>query len=111
MKILYLTLKKKPFDVMKIGEKKSEYRMNSKWIRSRLFNKDGTKRKYDYVKFTNGYGKTRPCFIVKFLNFEKIYELKKIYSNGLIVNYPKNENGYFKINLGDIVNNHNSILL
>ena len=44
MKTLYLTLKKKPFEVMKIGEKKSEYRENSKWMRSRLFNKDGTKK-------------------------------------------------------------------
>ena len=106
MKTLYLTLKKKPFEVMKSGEKKSEYRENSKWIRSRLFNKDGTKRKYDYVKFTNGYGKTRPNFTVKFINFEKIFELKKTYSNGLVVNYPKNLNGYYKINLGDIVKNN-----
>ena len=104
MNTLHLTLKKEPFEIMKIGEKKSEYRENSKWIRSRLFNKDGTKRKYDYVKFTNGYGKERPSFIVKFINFEKIYELKKTYSNDLVLNYQKNLNGYFKINLGDIVN-------
>ena len=103
MKTLYLTLKKKPFEVMKIGEKKSEYRENSKWMRSRLFNKDGTKKKYDYVKFTNGYGKTRPYFIVEFINFEKIYELTKTYSNGLSLHYPKTSDGYFKINLGAVI--------
>lgn len=103
MKTLYLTLKKKPFDVMVTGEKKSEYRKNTKWIRSRLYNRDGTKREYDNVKFTNGYGSTRPYFIVKYINFEKINEFKKIYSNGLVVDYPKNDDGYFKINLGDIL--------
>ena len=38
MTTLYLTLKKKPFDIMISGEKKFEYRNNSKWIESRLIN-------------------------------------------------------------------------
>ena len=103
MKILKLTLKKEPFDVMITGEKRNEYRNNSEWMRSRLYDKMGKKRQYDLVEFTNGYGKDRPKFTVKFLGFEKIYKVNKKYSNGLVVFYPKCNNGYFKIMLGDVI--------
>ena len=103
MKILKLTLKKEPFDVMITGEKKNEYRNNSEWMRSRLYDQMGKKRYYDFVEFTNGYGKDRPKFTVKFKGFEKIYKVNKKYSNGLVVFYPKCKNGYFKIMLGDII--------
>jgi hypothetical protein len=64
MKILHLTLKKKPFEVMVTGEKKIEYRKPSKWILSRLVSKE-----YDYVKFVNGYGKDKPYFIAEYSGF------------------------------------------
>ncbi len=102
-KILKLTLKKPPFDVMITGEKKSEYRNTSKWMKSRLYNKDGTKRDYDLIKFTNGYGKQRPYFYAEFLDFEIVKKVNKKYSNGLKVFYPELEEGYFKINLGKII--------
>lgn len=56
MSTLNLSLHKLPFDVMLTGEKDKEYRKPSKWIVSRLYNKDGTLKKYDVVKFVNGYG-------------------------------------------------------
>lgn len=88
-KILKLTLSKDPFEVMVTGEKKTEYRRDSKWIRSRIFPKgDASKppRDYHYVKFTNGYGRNDPYFICF---FEKTRKLKTFleecpkYSNGL----------------------------
>jgi hypothetical protein len=66
MKILNLTLNKPPFDVMLSGEKTLEYREPTAWIMSRLFDKNGNKKEYDAVKFTNGYGSDRPYFIAEF---------------------------------------------
>jgi len=60
MNILHLSIKKEPFEVMVTGEKDIEVRKISTWIDSRLFNKNGSKKHYDLVKFTNGYGKSRP---------------------------------------------------
>ena len=73
MTTLYLTLKKQAFDVMKTGEKKEEYRKESKWIMSRL-NKD-----YKYVKFTNGYRKESPSFIVEYKGWERVKDVERIY--------------------------------
>jgi hypothetical protein len=70
MTTLNLTLKKAPFDVMVTGEKSYEIRAKSKWINSRLFQKDDAPKKYDYVKFTNGYGKNKPYFIAEFKGFK-----------------------------------------
>ena len=51
MSTLKLSINKKAFDVMVTGEKTEEFRDESKWIMSRL------KKDYDFVQFTNGYGK------------------------------------------------------
>jgi len=63
---LYLSLKKEPFAVMVTGEKQEEFRKNSGWIRSRLFDKKDNEKKYDYIKFVNGYGADKPYFICKY---------------------------------------------
>jgi ASC-1-like (ASCH) protein len=55
MKILYLTLKKKWFDLIKSGEKKTEYREVKSYWEKRLLGK-----KFDRIIFTNGYSKTSP---------------------------------------------------
>jgi len=68
-RVLHLSLKKEPFDVMVTGEKDCEYRKQSKWIESRLFNKDGTEKQYDVVKLTNGYGKDKPQFVAEYKGF------------------------------------------
>lgn len=101
MKILKLTLKKQPFEVMETGEKRNEYRSPSEWIKSRLFDKDGYAREYDAVEFTNGYGATRPRFMCKYLGFglsNKNYRLS--YSNGLQVHVSE---GDYVIKLGEII--------
>ena len=86
-KTLLLTLNKLPFQVMISGEKREEFRMDSKWIQSRLFDKFGNQKSYDYVKFVNGYGVDKPYFICEFKGVEKVegsFE-KRVYSNGLVV--------------------------
>ena len=97
--MLKLTLKKKWFDVMVTGEKSSEYREMGKWIESRLFNKDGSIREYDFVKFTNGYGSTRPSFICRYGGFQISPYVEKKYSNNEVV-----EGGpFYEILLGDVI--------
>lgn len=74
-KILYLTLKKKWFDMIVSGEKREEYRgVTDYWmIRlagikgcgtsynfTLLCNKGNKCREYDFVVFRNGYSKTSP---------------------------------------------------
>lgn len=83
---LKLTLKRQPFQVMKTFEKSTEYRKPSEWIKSRIYNKDGTERDYDFVEFSNGYGSQVPKFKAVYCGFE-ICETNQTltYSNGLIV--------------------------
>ena len=86
-KTLILSLNKAPFDVMLTGEKQEEFRKSSDWIRSRLFNRDGSEKSFDLIKFTNGYGADKPYFICKFEGFLECYmncEARR-YSNGLEV--------------------------
>jgi len=87
MKTLHLSLRKEPFEVMVTGEKGLEFRKKSKWIRSRLFNKDGTRKQYDVIKFVNGYGNDKPYFMCLYGSFiETPVNLKSFeYSNGLVV--------------------------
>ena len=64
MKILHLTLKKKWFDMIASGEKKEEYReMKDHWD-SRLRNKDGSLKVFDYVRFSHAYSKGRSTMLV-----------------------------------------------
>ena len=74
---------------MVTGEKFIEVRKPSKWIKSRLENKE-----YDIVKFVNGYGKRRPFFTVTYLGFTIWAEeknLKITFSNGLQINCTKGD--------------------
>lgn len=88
LRILHLSLKKEPFEVMITGEKKQEYRKPTKWLLSRLYNKDGTEKQYDVIKFTNGYGKDRPQFVCEYCGIETMYGNVGLfkYSNGFQVN-------------------------
>jgi hypothetical protein len=86
-RVLYLSLKKQPFEVMVTGEKNEEFRKRSNWIMSRLYEKNGRQKHYNYVKFVNGYGNDKPYFICK---YEGVFECymkvaKHSYSNGLVV--------------------------
>lgn len=85
-KVLKLTLKKQPFEVMVTGEKTKEYRELSKWLLSRLYDNNGTLKHYDEIEFRNGYGKNRPYFITDFFGWyvNSMTECNE-YSNGLAV--------------------------
>ncbi len=63
-KTLILTVHKKWFELICSGEKKEEYRKYSKWIESRLVGK-----KYDYVRFINGYGLDKPSVLVEYKGY------------------------------------------
>lgn len=85
-KVLKLTLKKEPFDVMVTGEKSTEYRHPSDWIVSRLMEKKGGFKKYDFVLFTNGYGSDKPYFIAEYLEtYQNVIRKSYEYSNGMTV--------------------------
>ena len=97
---LKLTLSKKPFEVMITGEKTEEFREVKKWVTSRLYNKDGSKKEYKYVKFTNGYGKDRPYFICIFNGTYIGNHINRNYSNNLNLSF---ENEIYVIELGEII--------
>jgi len=97
---LKLTLSKKPFEVMITGEKTEEFREVKKWVTSRLYNKDGSKKEYKYVKFTNGYGKDRPYFICIFNGTYIGNHINRTYSNNLNLSF---ENEIYVIELGEII--------
>jgi hypothetical protein len=60
MKILHLTLKKQWFDMIASGEKTEEYREIKPYWTTRLHNK-----KYDAIKFRNGYNRDAPEMTLK----------------------------------------------
>jgi hypothetical protein len=70
---LHLTLKQPWFNLMLTGEKTKEYRDPSKWIMSRLFWEQNLyfPKKFDKIRFANGYGAHRPWFEVEFLGVNK----------------------------------------
>lgn len=95
-KVLYLTLSKEPFDLMRTGVKRIEIRRPSDWIIKRLVGKD-----YDYVHFRNGYSASSPYFIAEYKGY--FVETESGY-----LSYPGNicytvKPGDYVINLGSIV--------
>jgi hypothetical protein len=106
-RFLHLSLTKEPFAVMITGEKKEEFRKNSDWIRSRLFDKEGNEKEYDYIKFVNGYGADKPYFICKYEGVMECYMnvAERNYTNGLsITGIGK---GDFIIYCGEIIESGN----
>ena len=108
MKTLYLTVSKKPFEVMVTGEKPKEFRKPTKWIHSRLWQKKGEvdfefyePKEYDVVKITNGYIKNSPYFIAEFKGFiETGLHSTYLYSNGLkVITEPRD----IIISIGEII--------
>lgn len=110
MKALNLTLKKKWFDMILSGEKKEEYREIKPYWEERLCNGISTYfspncingigyevifKKYNLIKFRNGYAKNAPTITVECLGIE-IGEAKP--------NWSDNWKGdVFIIKLGNIV--------
>lgn len=48
------------------GEKLEEYRQMTDYWKKRLFEKDGTPKQYDIIRFTNGYGRHLPSFEIEY---------------------------------------------
>ncbi len=85
---------------MVTGEKPVEIRNSSDWILSRLVGK-----KYDDVKFINGYGADKPYFIAKYYGYSAAKEKENLkFSNGLIVPVDV---GDVRIFLGEIIERGN----
>jgi hypothetical protein len=106
MKTLKLTLEKAPFEVMVTGEKKHEFREDKQWIRTRLFTANGTRKHYDAIQFTNGYGKDRPYFIAR-MGSVRTWQgepIQNVFSNGLKVPIKV---GMFVIGVGEIIEKGN----
>lgn len=82
VKVLKLTVKEPWFTLMAKGEKVIEFRTPSKWIKSRLYDKNGESRHYDYVSITNGYGKDRPAFLARYEGFGTGYNNEYVFSDG-----------------------------
>lgn len=103
--ILYLSLKKAPFEVMVTGEKPREYRKTGDWIKSRLIHKNGTQKVYGIVHFTNGYGPDKPFFQATYQGcYLSTVNETITYSNGLVVDI---EIGDTVICLGTIIQRGN----
>lgn len=92
-KILHLTLKRPPFDVMKTGEKPIEFRKPTEWLLSRLYNlKNNKVKEYDFICFKNGYNMDSEFFYTIYSGFYVALEPgEKKYSNGLKVNFEKGD--------------------
>jgi len=65
--ILHLTLKREYFDQIAKKQKHTEYRDQKSYWRKRL---EG--RKYDLIRFRNGYGKHVPEMLVEFLGLRRV---------------------------------------
>jgi len=88
MRILHLTVKKKWYDMIAIGEKREEYREIKSYWEKRL------SRKYDAVCFRNGYSPDAPTMIV---------ELKSIHKGIGITKWGAPKNKVFVLKLGKIL--------
>ncbi len=99
-KVLKLNLRTEPFNVMVTGEKNFEYRDIKKWSTDRLFNKDGTPKHYDYVRFQIAYHPSYPFFFCEYKGFEKVSRVDIKYSNGFKVKFDDER---YAIKLGDIL--------
>jgi hypothetical protein len=94
MKTLKLTLHKQYFDAILRGEKKNEYRQIKKaWFK--LWT-----NKYDFIEFTNGYGKHRPFMKVECLGIDLAEIEVDLFSGKQIV---------FALKLGKIIETRNIV--
>ncbi len=93
-KILNLTLKKEPFEEIKSGKKRAEYRDHKPYWIKRLINEDGSFKQFDFVYFRNGYHKNAPALLVEIIEIRIIKERRNCFSS----------QKYFEIVLGQIVN-------
>jgi len=71
------------FDITGSPDKMFELRRKSKWIISRLFDKSGNPRSYDYVEIKRGYGHDAPKKIFIFDSISTIaFPYRYLFLNG-----------------------------
>ena len=89
MDTLKIVIKSEWFDLIGANEKPIEYRDVTPFWTSRLFDKEGKRRKYDRIEFINGYNKDARRMITGFDGFiirGKTYNIKigKIYKKPFV---------------------------
>lgn len=99
-RVLHLTVKKEWFQIMVTREKPFELRRKSKWIESRLFNKDGSLKPYDLISITNGYGKDKPNFVAEYQGFHDIPGGFWLFSNFSVLDVKESS---YRIDFGKII--------
>lgn len=99
-KVLVLPVCKVWFDLMVTGEKTSEFRKPTKFIKDRLYNKDGSSKHYDYILINNGYGYHLPYFIAKYEGFGTGYNNQYTFSDGSTLSVLPED---YNIFLGEII--------
>lgn len=96
-----MTLECKPFEVMMTAEKRQEFRQNTAFWQTRLFDAQGKPRKYSQVEFRNGYNANDPLLRCEFLGVSILPAAQQLaYSNGLEVCVPQ---GALSIRLGRVL--------
>ncbi len=99
-KVLVLAVTKQWFDLMVTGEKPLEFRKPTKFIKDRLFDKNGNTKHYDYILLNNGYGYHLPYFIAKYEGHGTGYNNHYIFSDGSEITPAAEDYALF---LGEIV--------
>lgn len=97
-KILYLILKKQPFDQIKRGKKTSEFREHKPFWVKRLMKNDGTFKQFDLVHFKNGYHTDAPTMLIEIKDIKIIKERISWFSS----------EKYFEIVLGRLIKTESS---
>lgn len=68
---LKIIIKGEWFDLIALKKKKVENRKFTPFWISRLYDKEGKKREYDYIEFINGYNADARRMVTKFEGFNK----------------------------------------
>ena len=95
---MFLTLKKRWFDVMVTGEKFVEFRKKTSYWDKRLLDKHGKVRQFQYVEFQCGYRLPLRRFKAPFLGLCIVTEHAEQWSNGETVDFKGEP--YYAIRLG-----------
>ena len=66
---LKIVIKAQWFDLIATNQKKIEYREQAPFWESRLYDKTGKKREYDFIEFINGYNTNAPRMITEYKGF------------------------------------------
>ena len=69
--VLKIVIKGQWFDEIAAGKKTIEYREQTQFWISRLYDKEGSKRHYDLIEFINGYNTNARRMITKYEGFSK----------------------------------------